>query len=459
MQQPRVLIFGQPFNDKYGGGITLSNLFKGWTKDRIAVAAIGHTMHGVTSNICNNYFQLGKNEYKWTFPFNLLQRQFPSGRIAFEHKSEAESIRNKHSLRYTLVNQVFYPFLGWLGLLHSLTKIKMSPGFKEWLLGYEPDILYVQVSTRDSVLFASQLIDYLKIPATIHIMDDWPSTISSKGLFKKYWANRIDREFRVLLRKVDLALSISDAMSDEYLRRYGKSFTPFHNPVEISKYKELGRVVKNVETRFRILYLGRIGIANKATINHFAEVISELEIVPITIDFDIYTSDINTPDSLRLGRMSHVSVNPAVSHEDVPALLPRYDLLLLPLDFTYEGLMYARYSIPTKASEYMASGVPILVYAPEQTAISQFCAINECGHCVTELDPKNLLEAIQLLINNEAYRKMLSSNAVTIAFKYFDANKIRQEFHELLSQLSVSSMRSNSEDYPDDLVRRKLFKQ
>jgi len=441
MTVPRVLIFGQPFNAKYGGGITLSNLFRGWTKDRIAVAAVGHIMYGATSDVCDNYYQLGKNEFKWTFPFNLLQRQFPSGRLDFKQKSESNIIRKKHGLRNTLVNQVFYPVLEWLGLFHGVTKIKMSPGFKEWLNEFNPDILYLQVSTRDSVLFASQLIDYLKIPAAIHIMDDWPSTISQEGLFKKYWTKKIDGELRVLLKKIDLALSISDAMSEEYFKRYNKSFKPFHNPIDISRYKEVRSVVKDGGTHFRILYLGRIGIANKATIIHFAEIVSDLGVAQKAIEFEIYTSDVNTPVSVKLCRMRSVKVYPAIKHDDVPYLLAKYDLLLLPLDFSRTGLAYARYSIPTKASEYMASGIPILVYAPKQTAISQFCITNKCGHCVTDLDPEKLKEDLQLLINNDDYRKRLSSNSVNIAFKHFDGNKVRQEFQESLTQLVNSFAR------------------
>ena len=33
MNFPKVLILNQPFNNVSGGGITLSNLFKGWEKD------------------------------------------------------------------------------------------------------------------------------------------------------------------------------------------------------------------------------------------------------------------------------------------------------------------------------------------------------------------------------------------------------------------------------------------
>lgn len=36
LDYPRVLIVGQAFNLSAGGGITLSNLFAGWPKDRMA---------------------------------------------------------------------------------------------------------------------------------------------------------------------------------------------------------------------------------------------------------------------------------------------------------------------------------------------------------------------------------------------------------------------------------------
>jgi hypothetical protein len=37
---PKILIIGQTFHKKDGGGITISNLFYGWPIDRLAVASI-----------------------------------------------------------------------------------------------------------------------------------------------------------------------------------------------------------------------------------------------------------------------------------------------------------------------------------------------------------------------------------------------------------------------------------
>ena len=51
----RILILGQSFNTTTGGGITLSNLFYGWPKDKIAVVGTGHVLNYVTTNICDAY--------------------------------------------------------------------------------------------------------------------------------------------------------------------------------------------------------------------------------------------------------------------------------------------------------------------------------------------------------------------------------------------------------------------
>jgi len=114
-----------------------------------------------------------------------------------------------------------------------MTTISVSGRFKNWLSEFKPEILYLQVAARDEINFVVELISYLKVPTVIHVMDDWPSTISARGPFKKYWSDKIDKEFKLLLEMVDLHLSISDAMSDEYKKRYNKEFIPFHNPIDV----------------------------------------------------------------------------------------------------------------------------------------------------------------------------------------------------------------------------------
>lgn len=429
---PRILIFNQSFNSYSGGGITLSNLFKGWPKERIAVLSYPYMLTDITHDICENYYQIGQHEYKWLFPFSLFKQIYPSGVINGHKIKSGYMIRAKPGIKHFASTYVVNPILEWLGLHHCISTIHISATLKEWLSEFRPDILYVQVSNLESISFSIKMIDFLKIPSVIHMMDDWPSTISTYGPLKKYWQKRIEREFMVLLDKVDLYLSISDSMSEEYLKRYQKVFKAFHNPVDIQKFN--GSVNNNCSNTgvFRILYIGRIGTANKHTIIQFTNHISKYNPEKTEIWFDIFSKDSGIPELNEIRHLKNVTIGPPVSHEMIQEMMKTYDLLLLPLDFTEEGTKFSRFSIPTKVSEYMLSGTPILVFAPAETAVSQFFSKHNCGSCVTSLDKGELNIALSKLISNIEYRNIISNRALDLAKENFDGNKVRQEFHGLL---------------------------
>ena len=261
MESCRVLIFGQPFNDFSGGGITLTNLFKGWPKKNIAVAFFAHGLSNVTTDVCAIYYQLGRDEHKWIFPFNLIQKKFDSGLKTFEESTILSSTHSEKGFRYKLVNNYFYPFLNWIGILHFASKVSISDRLRNWLIEFNPEVLYLQVSTREEIRFANELISFQNWPTIIHIMDDWPSTISNKGPFKKFWARTIDRELKSLFNRVDLRLSISDAMAREYLKRYGQTFLPFHNPIDTDVWLLHSKRDYSLNSEYvKVLYSGRIGI-------------------------------------------------------------------------------------------------------------------------------------------------------------------------------------------------------
>lgn len=433
---PRILIYGQPFNDFSGGGITLTNLFKGWPSRNIAVIAHPYMLSRVTYDICNTYYQIGIEEYHWKFPFNLFKQTYSSGLIIKEQEGNLTVNCSKSGPKQFLSNLILNPIVNFFGLSHCNSRIEISLRMKKWLSDYDPEILYFQISSRESIAFAIKLIECLKIPSVIHMMDDWPSTISLNGLFRNYWKRTIDSEFRQLLNKVDLHMSISDAMSEEYAKRYNKDFIAFHNPVEIGQ-NNLDEDTKNHDGNiFRILYIGRIGTANEKTIISFAKSISQLSDESIKIEFNIFTNDINSSRLKDVTNLKNVNISSAIAHKAIPSLLKKHDLLLLPLDFTGNGILFAQYSIPTKASEYMLSGTPVLVYAPKETAVSKFFKQNKCGYCLNTQSDQEVRKALHFLIENPEYRKEISTNAVNIAKEKFNAENVRKEFQNILINMS-----------------------
>lgn len=432
----KVLIFGQPFNNFTGGGITLTNLFKGWPKEKIAVAYMGHGLYNVTTDVCDTVYQLGIEEYKWVFPFSLIQRKFPSGLKKFDPDKKPAFNFIQTGLRYKIVNSIFYPFLRWTGIYHFLSKIHISKRFAGFLSEFKPELLYLQITTRDEIIFGIDLINYLKVPSVIHIMDDWPSTISRQGLFHKAIERRIDRELKALFNKVDLHLSISDAMSKAYSERYKKDFIAFHNPIETSSWLPFSKKDYSLKNgRVSVLYSGRIGMGITDSIYEVAAAVDRMNMNGMKIDLHIQTPTKDERILSQLKKYKSVIINPFAELSQLPGIFADSDILLLANDFSDHALDYLRLSMPTKASEYMVSGTPVLIYSPAETAVTRFFKDNECGCCVTKQDQQEIIDAFTYLINNESYRKQIGTRAVEIARSRFSADKVRTDFQALLLNL------------------------
>jgi len=65
----------------------------------------------------------------------------------------------------------------------------------------------------------------------------------------------------------------------------------------------------------------------------------------------------------------------------------------------------------TKISEYMASGKPILLFAPTELALSEYIINNNCGIACS--NTSELLEAVKRLSNSAALRYQYGLNGIS----------------------------------------------
>ncbi|HEY5587813.1 MAG TPA: glycosyltransferase [Candidatus Paceibacterota bacterium] len=433
MSLPKVLIIGQPFNNDTGGGITLSNLFNGWDRDKLAVACSGYSLHdNIDTEVCNTYYQLGYKEQKWRFPFNYLQRKYSSGLIKFDGKTIQNLTITKSKLRVKIIMDFFIPFLKYIGLIHYIYKTGLSVDFCNWLDDFNPDVIYDQTAFRDDILFCISVHSYLKKPLIFHMMDDWPSTISYKGLFKKYWQNKIDHEFRDLLNRAAVLMSISEEMSNEYKIRYNKDFIPFHNTIDIDFWQKHQRNNYELNESPTILYAGRVGLGIEKSLELFAKAIQRVnEELEISIKFILQTQE----KPLWVKNYKNVVYNNFVPYNDLPKIFSETDFLLLPYDFSPLSIKYIRYSMPTKAPEYMVSGTPIIIFAPEVTAIVKYAKKYEWAEVITENNISEISGAIKHLIESKELRQYIAQNAIKIAEKNHNSIEVTDNFKEVICSL------------------------
>jgi glycosyltransferase involved in cell wall biosynthesis len=432
MTSPKVLVVGQPFTRHTGGGITLSNLFAGWDPDKLAVVCVDNLFEGnIDTSVTDNYYRLGEKEHKWMFPLSMIKKKYPSGPVTFEEKkAEQKNHTNAtRSLRVRLIMDYFFPFLQFIGVFHLLSRITMSDELRQWLDEYDPDVIYAQAPTREMVLFCIAIHGYLKKPMIYHVMDDWPSTIGSEGLFKNYWKKTVERDLKQLLARTDVFMSISDFMSKEYKLRYGRDSVAFHNPIDVDFWKKYQRTDYKLSEHPNILYAGRTGLGIDSSLETVARAVTQVNReLGTSIRLTLQTG--TKPDWT--DRYDCVYHNTFVPYEELPRVFSGADFLLLPYDFSHKALKFIKYSMPTKASEFMVSGTPILIFGPDQTALVNYGREYGWAEVVTENKEELLADRIKYLVQHESARRQIARRAVEIAESRHDAREITRAFRDII---------------------------
>ena len=92
--------------------------------------------------------------------------------------------------------------------------------------------------------------------------------------------------------------------------------------------------------------------------------------------------------------------------------------------------------MPTKAPEYMMSGTPIIVFAPEITAIVKYAKKYEWAKIVIKNNVQELSMAIKDLIQNKTLREKIGQNAKKIAMEKHSSINVSNKFKSMICSIA-----------------------
>ncbi|WP_439481807.1 glycosyltransferase [Cyclobacterium plantarum] len=314
--------------------------------------------------------------------------------------------------------------------METIYKLDLSEEFCKWLDEYQPDIIYAQAHGRNRVKFCSRVKQYSNKPMVFHMMDDWPEFVRGESIFGKYWEKVVDKEFKKLLEVSDLHLGISELMEVEYLRRYNIRFKAFHNPIDFDFWRKGQKSNWQIQGENpKILYAGRMGLGIEKSLKFLAEAISIINKKSgRSIQFILQVSE----KKKWMNKFKCIKHRPFVPYEELPEKFGEADILYLPYDFSEKAVKFIKYSMPTKASEYMISGTPILIFAPGDTALVNYAEKYQWAKVVKDEDMQELISSLEKLLDFPKERERYGKAAILLAKEKHEAIKVRNDFRKAL---------------------------
>ncbi|MBM3206614.1 MAG: glycosyltransferase family 4 protein [Candidatus Staskawiczbacteria bacterium] len=435
----KILFIDATLHKKNATAITLSNLFSSWPKENLFMVGSQEMIQLSKHEGFLNNFSLDDKDYYHRFPLGFFLKLWKLLRkknsvLSTKETSKTSTISlnkteisNKYSLR-----SLSFVFFQRLGLDHLFFRQIISNELRSWIKKSDPDYFYAVLSTRHSILFAEKLLVEFNKPIIIHIMDDWPSTIGSDCVFKKYWNKKINLELKKLLSNVYKRVAISELMALEFESRFGGKWDYFHNPIHFPNWLPYQRkIISSNSGIIKIAYFGRIGRANDKAFLTFVDAIKELiEVHLVSVQINIYSN--NLLPTAYLG-LDFIKVNGFINHTEIPKEIARYDYLILPLSFNDKDLAFSRLSIPTKLSEYLISGVPVILFAPKETAAYKFVVETNSAFVIDTPVTTDVAVRLSQFFSDENKQYEISKNARMVANQNFSSEIIDYKFSSLFT--------------------------
>ena len=450
-EYPRVLIFGGGFDSYSGGGITLSNLFRGWPVSRLAV--VDPVARAGTAAVAGFEYRLGTLEQKWAWPLSHVPRRSErSGSV--DHSDRAmdlapagdrpgeDVVSGAPASTSRAARAAFHWVVSRLAAAEVLQRVTLSEPLRTWVQDFSPDVIYCQLASLHTIRLVRELHECSGAKVAIHIMDDWPETIYRGSLLGPRMRAVVDREFRELLSRASVRMAISRAMANEYLARYGLEFEVFHNCIDVSWWRESRKTSWAVASPLRVVYAGKIGWDALRSFRDVCEAIELMNQGGLPTQFRIHSPHHDTSGGTALARYPHTVMLPAAKHEQLPGVLTGADVLVIPSDFEGWGRRYARLSMPTKVPAYMASGTPVVLYEPRTHATCAWAEEAKWALVVGRRSPEQLAQALTHLATSPALREALGRKGSEIADREFDGRRVRAAFKEVLAGRSCPARRA-----------------
>ena len=219
----------------------------------------------------------------------------------------------------------------------------------------------------------------LDLPYVLTIHDDLHHSLANRPELA-----RTIRRFGWAWRLATARTVISDAMGEEYSRRYGE------RPYEVitDGVASLPDAPRAPSGELRLYYMGSMAQSYQRNFDSLFEGMRRYRggsgaKPTLTFRGSWVAAD---PEGVPFERL------PWASEAEVAGDIARIDVNYLPLPFGHDA--WTRYSLSTKLVTYLGSGLPILYHGPADSAVARLLAQHDAAALITSLEPADVARGL-----------------------------------------------------------------
>lgn len=362
----------------------------------------------------------------WEVMIITAMPNYPKGKIFKEYAGRFkmnETIDGIRILRYWLyasnssrsIPRIFSMTTFSLSCLFCIPEVKK----------FDPDYIFVESPPLILGYSAYVLSKMCGAKFIMNVSDIWPLTAKELGVINDGFAYRkLEGMEKFLYKKSILNTGQSEEIVTHIRNSGGTNAYLFRNGVDVNRFRNLKP--KRVNSgRLKVIYAGLLGVAQG-----LFEIASNVDFRELNAELHIFGDG---PQRFKLEEFAgkegnrNVYLHTAVERDKIPELLSEYDSALIPLTTRIYG------AVPSKIYEAMAAGLPILFSGDGEGA--DLVRNSGAGLVSPSGDYEQLKTNIILLSNNKFMRNEMSEKGQQAAEKYFDRNKIIDDFSNKLAEL------------------------
>lgn len=211
-----------------------------------------------------------------------------------------------------------------------------------------------------------------------------------------------------VMRKAKSVISIGYGTANILKKRYGVNPGVIYHSTGIPLKKPK---LKKISSPAGILYSGSIYWPQVEPLKNLIKAIETRD----NVYLDIYSFQ-KIGDLKKIGVTGrHVNFHSPVTNKEMMIIQKKYDILFLPLFTSGKGKHEILAAHPGKLAEYLVSGVPIIVCAPNESFLADYASKNGFALVVRNNDPISLSMAINRLVDDDELRANLVKRAWKVA--------------------------------------------